>query len=114
MSAAVTSAAATPAEIDDLRKAWKDANMAPLWENKFAHRPPAPPESSYLWSWEKIRPLIAGAIKVASPEAIERRVLQLIPPQRRRIRMAADHQDASAPISRSCCRARRRGRIATP
>jgi gentisate 1,2-dioxygenase len=71
---------ATPDEIDELRKAWKDAYMAPLWENKFAHRPPAPPETPYLWSWEDIRPLIAGAIKVASPEAIERRVLQLIPP----------------------------------
>src|SRR5215510_15379572 len=69
-------------DIDALRQAWKDANMAPLWENKFAHRPPAPPEATYLWSWEKIRPLIDGAISVASPEAIERRVLQLIPPQR--------------------------------
>ena len=80
MSAPVVSAPATPAEIDDLRRAWKDAAMAPLWENKFAHRPPPGPEASYLWSWEKIRPLISGAIKVASPEAIERRVLQLIPP----------------------------------
>ena len=68
------------AEIDELRKAWKDAAMAPLWENKFAHRPPPKPEASYLWAWEQIRPLISGAIKVASPEAIERRVLQLIPP----------------------------------
>lgn len=68
------------AEIDDLRTAWKNAAMAPLWENKFAHRPPPKPEASYLWSWEHIRPLISGAIKVASPEAIERRVLQLIPP----------------------------------
>jgi gentisate 1,2-dioxygenase len=74
------SAAATPHDIDELRQAWKDASMAPLWENKFAHRPPPAPEASYLWSWEKIRPLITGAIKVASPEAIERRVLQLIPP----------------------------------
>jgi len=76
-----TSAAAA-GDIDALRKAWRDANMAPLWENKFAHRPAPPPEASYLWSWEKIRPLITGAIKVASPEAIERRVLQLIPPHR--------------------------------
>jgi gentisate 1,2-dioxygenase len=75
------SAAATGA-IDNLRKAWKEANMAPLWENKLAHRPAPPPEAACLWSWEKIRPLIAGAIDVASPEAIERRVLQLIPPHR--------------------------------
>jgi gentisate 1,2-dioxygenase len=68
------------ADIDALRRAWKEASLAPLWENKFAHRPPAPPEASYLWAWETIRPLIARAIEVASPEAIERRVLQLIPP----------------------------------
>ena len=74
------SAAAVPHEIDELRQAWKNAAMAPLWENKYAHRPPKGPEASYLWSWEKIRPLLGGAIKVASPEAIERRVLQLIPP----------------------------------
>lgn len=54
MSAPVVSAPATTAEIDDLRRAWKDAAMAPLWENKFAHRPPPGPEASYLWSWEKI------------------------------------------------------------
>src|SRR5215510_12686648 len=73
---------AAAGEIDALRKAWKDANLAPLWENKFAHRPAPPPEATYLWSWETIRPLIAGAIKVASPEAVERRVLQLVPPHR--------------------------------
>ena len=73
---------ATAAGIDALRQAWREANLAPLWENRFAHRPPPPPETPYLWSWEKIRPLIAGAIDVASPEAVERRVLQLIPPHR--------------------------------
>src|SRR5260370_42208132 len=70
---AIMSAVAAGGDIDTLRKAWKDANMAPLWENKFAHRPPPPPEATYLWSWEKIRPLIDGAITVASPQAIERR-----------------------------------------
>src|SRR4051794_27060502 len=79
---ATPSAVAAGGDIDTLRKAWKDANMAPLWENKFAHRPPAPPEATYLWSWEKTRPLISGAIAGASPEAIERRVRQLVPPQR--------------------------------
>ncbi len=74
--------AASAGASDSLRKAWKEANLAPLWENKLAHRPPPPPEPAYLWSWEKIRPLIAAAIDVASPAAIERRVLQLIPPHR--------------------------------
>jgi gentisate 1,2-dioxygenase len=78
----VVDISAAPGDIDVLRQAWKEAAMAPLWENKYAHRPAPPPEAAYLWSWEKIRPLIAGAITVASPEAIERRVLQLIPPHR--------------------------------
>jgi gentisate 1,2-dioxygenase len=93
MSATMSTAAA--GDIDALRKAWKDANMAPLWENKFAHRPPQPPEAAYLWSWEKIRPLIDGAISVASPQAIERRVLQLVPPQR----IEDDAQQTSKTIS---------------
>ena len=95
MSAVASRNDAADDDIDALRKAWKDAHMAPLWENKFAHRPPPPPEAPYLWSWEKIRPLIAGAIKVASPEAIERRVLQLVPPQR----IEEDAQQTSKTLS---------------
>jgi gentisate 1,2-dioxygenase len=86
---------AAAGDIDTLRRAWKDAYMAPLWENKFAHRPPQPPEPSHLWSWETIRPLIAGAITVASPEAIERRVLQLVPPRR----IEEDAQQTSKTLS---------------
>src|SRR3989475_1855149 len=73
------SAAARP-DISEVRKAWKEANLAPLWENVKAHRPAPPPEAAYLWSWNKIRPLISAAIAVASPEVVERRVLQLVPP----------------------------------
>src|SRR6478752_715630 len=71
---------AAPQDISDVRKAWREANLAPLWENAKAHRPAPPPDAGYLWSWDKIRPLITAAIKVASPEAVERRVLQLVPP----------------------------------
>jgi gentisate 1,2-dioxygenase len=71
---------AAPRDISDVRKAWQEANMAPLWENTKAHRPAPPPDAGYLWSWDKIRPLITAAIEVASPEAVERRVLQLVPP----------------------------------
>src|SRR6266571_1810227 len=67
-------------DISEIRKAWKEANLAPLWENARAHRPAPLPEAAYLWSWDKIRPLISAAIDVASPEAVERRVLQLVPP----------------------------------
>src|SRR5260221_5810307 len=73
------SAAARP-DISEVRKAWKEANLAPLWENAKAHRPAPPPDAVYLWSWAKIRPLISAAIAVASPDVVERRVLQLVPP----------------------------------
>ena len=75
-----------PRSIDDARKAWKEANLAPLWENPKAHRPAPPPDTAYLWSWDRIRPLITAAIEVASPDAVERRVLQLVPP-------TAQHRD---------------------
>src|SRR6516165_7318747 len=73
-------------DISEIRKAWKQANLAPLWENARAHRPAPPTDAAYLWSWAKIRPLVSAAIDVASPEAVERRVLQLVPP-------IAGHQD---------------------
>src|SRR5499427_2524674 len=79
------SAAARP-DISEVRKAWKEANLAPLWENAKARRPAPPPDAAYLWSWDKIRPLISAAIAVASPEVVERRVLQLVPP-------IAEHRD---------------------
>src|SRR5712691_1606163 len=75
--------AAAPRDISEIRKAWQEANLAPLWENARAHRPAPGPEAAHLWSWEKIRPLIAAAVEVASPAAIERRVLQLVPPHPR-------------------------------
>src|SRR6478672_8031058 len=58
---------AAPHDISDVRKAWKEANLAPLWENAKAHRPAPPPDAGYLWSWDKIRPLITAAIEAASP-----------------------------------------------
>jgi gentisate 1,2-dioxygenase len=62
-------------DISEIRQAWREANLAPLWESTSAHRPLPPPETAQLWSWEKIRPLIAAAAEVASPAAIERCVL---------------------------------------
>jgi len=80
-------------DISEARKAWKEANLAPLWENAKAHRPPSPPEAAYLWSWDKIRPLLSAAIDVASPEVVERRVLQLVPPNHQ------DEQQTSRTLS---------------
>jgi gentisate 1,2-dioxygenase len=84
--------AATP-DISEVRKAWKEANLAPLWENAKAHRPTPPPEAAHLWSWNKIRPLLSAAIEVASPEVVERRVLQLVPPNHQ------DEQQTSRTLS---------------
>jgi gentisate 1,2-dioxygenase len=80
-------------DISEVRKAWKEANLAPLWENAKAHRPSPPPEAAYLWSWDKIRPLLSAAIDVASPEVVERRVLQLVPPNHQ------DEQQTSRTLS---------------
>jgi len=80
-------------DISEVHKAWKEANLAPLWENAKAHRPAPQPEAAYLWSWDKIRPLLSAAIDVASPEVVERRVLQLVPPNHQ------DEQQTSRTLS---------------
>jgi gentisate 1,2-dioxygenase len=65
---------------DEIRKAWHAANLRPLWENAIAHKVrdggPAPSH----WQWKQIRPLVGDAITVATPAAIERRVLTLTAP----------------------------------
>jgi gentisate 1,2-dioxygenase len=68
---------------DLLRKAWKKAHLAPLWESPTAHKPPAPPDPSYLWTWDRVRPLVGRAIEAADPAAVERRVLTLVNPRPR-------------------------------
>ena len=61
----------------EIRKAWQAAKLHPLWESAIAHKlrdgGPAPNH----WQWKRIRPLIDDAMKVASPAAVERRVLTL-------------------------------------
>ena len=61
----------------EIRKAWQAAKLHPLWESVVAHKlrdgGPAPNH----WQWKRIRPLIDDAMKVASPAAVERRVLTL-------------------------------------
>jgi gentisate 1,2-dioxygenase len=63
--------------IDAIRQSWRAAHLAPLWESPTAHKPPPAPERAHRWSWQVLRPLIADAIAVQSPAAIERRVLSL-------------------------------------
>jgi len=61
----------------EVRKAWQAAKLQPLWESVVAHklRDGGPPPNH--WQWKRIRPLIDEAMKVASPAAVERRVLTL-------------------------------------
>ena len=62
----------------DIGRAWKAANLSPLWQSPTAHKPPPPPDPAQHWSWQGIQPLLAQAMQVTSPEAVERRVLLLL------------------------------------
>ena len=71
--------AAAPGErsYDEIRAAWRAANLHPLWENAAAHKVRDGGPAPLHWQWRKIRPLVDDAMKVATPAAIERRVLTL-------------------------------------
>ncbi len=62
---------------EDIRAAWRAANLHPLWENAAAHRVRDGGPAPIHWQWKNIRPLVDDAMKVATPAAIERRVLTL-------------------------------------
>jgi len=62
----------------DLERAWKAAHLSPLWQSPTAHKPPPPPDPAQHWSWQALQPLLQGAMKITSPEAVERRVLLLL------------------------------------
>lgn len=68
---------------DDIRRAWREANLSPLWENDRAHGKPVPEERTHLWAWETMKPLIDEAAALHSMEVAERRVLSLIDPEPR-------------------------------
>jgi gentisate 1,2-dioxygenase len=65
---------------DDIRAAWRSANLQPLWENAAAHKVRDGGPAPIHWRWQQIRPLVDDALAVASPAAVERRVLSLIDP----------------------------------
>ena len=62
---------------EDIRAAWHAANLRPLWENAGAHKVRDGGPAPVHWQWKAIRPLVDDAMKVATPAAIERRVLTL-------------------------------------
>jgi gentisate 1,2-dioxygenase len=62
---------------EEIRKAWQAAKLRPLWESTAAHKVREGGPAPNHWQWKQIRPLVDDAMKVASPAAIERRVLTL-------------------------------------
>jgi len=66
---------------EEVRAAWRAANIRPLWENPLAHNTRDGGPRPHLWKWDVLRPAVAEALKVTSPAAVERRVLQLVDPE---------------------------------
>jgi gentisate 1,2-dioxygenase len=83
MSASKTQAMMPSGEksYEEVRKAWRDVDLEPLWENRLAHSEREGGPKPHLWSWREIRPLLDHAMKVTTPAAVERRVLTLVDPQ---------------------------------
>lgn len=59
---------------------WHAARLAPLWNSPNAHKPPSAPVPAYQWRWQEMRPLIERAFAETSPQAVQRRVLQMLSP----------------------------------
>jgi len=64
-----------------IRSRWHEAKLAPLWESPNAHKQLDHIVRSHIWRWEDTRPLIELAFNETSPEAVQRRVLQMLSPQ---------------------------------
>lgn len=66
---------------DVVRKQWHQAGLAPLWESPNAHKEQDKNVPSHIWRWDEIRPLIEHAFGETSPQAVQRRVLQMLSPR---------------------------------
>ena len=69
----------TTNDLEQIRQAWRDANVTPLWETT-AHKPADNTPRPYHWKWGVLRPLVDRAIEVTDTENAERRVLALTNP----------------------------------
>jgi gentisate 1,2-dioxygenase len=63
------------------RRAWRDAHIQPLWENRVAHTGAPPAAEGTLWPWRTMKPLVDRATVLATPAVAERRVLSMIHPK---------------------------------
>jgi gentisate 1,2-dioxygenase len=70
-------------DVNDLRRAWREANVSPLWESVLAHGGKRPVERAHHWPWKAMKPLIDDALALKGMDVIERRVLSLINPDPR-------------------------------
>ncbi|HEY3920397.1 MAG TPA: cupin domain-containing protein [Stellaceae bacterium] len=68
---------------DHVRKAWKDANVSPLWEQLEAHSTEVKRDRPYIWKWSVMRPLVENALNLQDMAAIQRRVLSFNNPNLR-------------------------------
>ena len=76
----MTTATLTP-NTASTREKWHAHHLAPLWESPNAHKEGGGPQAGHIWRWEESRPLIELAFKETSPQAVQRRVLQMLSPQ---------------------------------
>lgn len=74
-----THAAPDSARIDEFRRAWRAANITPLWETTSVG-PKADGPKGYLWKWKVLRPLVDNAVEATTLANAERRVLCLSNP----------------------------------
>jgi len=70
-------------EMTDMRRAWREANVSPLWEYALAHGGARAIERAHLWPWRTMKPLIDDALRLGGMDVVERRVLSLINPEPR-------------------------------
>ena len=68
-----------PTKLEQIRQAWRAANVTPLWETT-AHKVANNTPRACHWKWQLLRPLIDRAIEVTGLENAERRVLALTNP----------------------------------
>lgn len=66
---------------EEVRRQWQQARLAPLWESPNAHRALDDFVPSHIWRWQAMRPLIDLAFGETSPDAVQRRVLQMLSPR---------------------------------
>jgi gentisate 1,2-dioxygenase len=77
------SATAPSTTPDHIRKAWKEANVSPLWEALEAHSTEVKRDRPYIWKWSVMKPLIQDALDMQDMAAIQRRVLSFNNPNLR-------------------------------